>query len=188
MNDSHSSSSTSILEHRPLNDLNDTHNDIEDFLTKKYRGASKFYDLYKSYDSLKECLDELKNGRVENTNWATKQKRNTYDGEKRFFKCSNCKKQLYLLLHATHLGVSIFLEDLEHDHSVKSNKIPTRTKDKVFQLYFEKGKKPIYICHWLKKNLHDQYVELTTIQVNNLISCKKRKDSQNQQKCQSIAY
>lgn len=143
-----------------------------------HRVASKVYEFYKSYESLQDCLKEINNKIIENTKWAIKQKRKTNDGEKRYFKFSNCTKLLYLLIHPTDFGVSVFLQDVEHAHFDESDKIPIRTKDKVLQLYFEESKKTKEICRWLKQNLHQQFIELNLTQVNNLINRNKRKNKQ----------
>ncbi|CAF1093192.1 unnamed protein product [Brachionus calyciflorus] len=133
--ESDESSSTSIIA-RQINDANDTDEDA--------------YEQYKTYENLQECLKDIKEGLVENTTWGAKEIKKTESGEKRFYKCSRCKKRLYILIHRTSL------------------------KKKVFDLYFEQKMKTKDIGRWLRNNLNDGNVELKDSVINNLISRKKR--------------
>ncbi|RNA38137.1 hypothetical protein BpHYR1_008724 [Brachionus plicatilis] len=43
---------------------------MEDKSAKKHRGESKIYESNKSYETLLECLDDLKNRKIEDAKWA----------------------------------------------------------------------------------------------------------------------
>lgn len=168
------SSSTSIIRREDYDEDNQTDNDVDEPVTKKFRGSSKPYDLYKTYESLEVCMKELTTGQIEQTKWSKREKRDNEAGEKRFYKCSVCSKRLYILIHRTSLEVSVYIQDQDHEHDENDKGIPKKTKDKVLSLYYDENKKAKDIGRWLRKNINDGYIELTDTQINNLINRYKR--------------
>lgn len=172
------SSSTSIL--RPINNRDDdTDNDaeIEERPTKKIRKANRSYVHHDDFQTYKEAIDLVLDNFDDNS-WAAKEKRETQQGEKHFYKCSSCEKRLYILKPLTHSGASIFVEDVAHVHQEKSRGIPEKTKEIIIKKYFEQSIKPKEIMRWLRDNIENGYVEVNSVQLNNLIQCHKKNNDE----------
>ncbi|RNA42707.1 hypothetical protein BpHYR1_017517 [Brachionus plicatilis] len=77
MSQENSESSTTSLVRREdeYDEANQTDNDADELPTKKFRGSSKPYDSYKTYENREECIRELSSGQIEQTTWAKKEKK-----------------------------------------------------------------------------------------------------------------
>ncbi|RMZ96571.1 hypothetical protein BpHYR1_033229 [Brachionus plicatilis] len=104
-----SSTTTSIVRRQTQDEDDDTDNDTEES-TNRLRDESKIYDIFKNYDSLNECLEELDI-------------------------CSNCDKRLFILYHSTSLEVTVYIQDVEHNDEETNTKIQEKTKEKIFLDY-----------------------------------------------------
>lgn len=176
MSDSETST-TSIL--KPLNQADeDTDNDIEDDdrPAKKSRKESKVYCFNEIFDTYKQALEKVRNN-FEGFSWAAKEKQKSKQkGDKEFYKCSECEKRLYIFKPHTNSTASLFVQNIDHVHDDKSWGVPEKTKQLIIKQYFEQNIKPKEIMRWLRDNLHDGYVEVTSSQLNNLVQFQKKKN------------
>ena len=85
------------------------------------------------------------------------------------------------ILHCVDGRACIFLEDKVHEHIQKvqikgsGNRIPLRTKLKVDEL--RQTMSPKLISQWLRDNLDDDYVELSTKKINDLMRNSSKKNN-----------
>ena len=131
------------------------------------------------FETYKQALDTVKND-FEGYTWATKEKQKSEDGDKDFFKCSECEKRLYILKPKTNSSAILYVEEDDHVHVDKTRGVPELTKQIILKKYFEEKNKPKEIMRWLRANLENGYVEVDSVQLNNLIQTHKKKQRRTQ--------
>lgn len=80
-------------------------------------------------------------------------------------------------MHKTNQGVSIYTLDQEHQHQKSSYYIPDNTKNKVIELA-KQGYAPSYISQWLRDNIQNDFIEMSSKKISSLLSRSKIKYSQ----------
>ena len=75
-------------------------------------------------------------------------------------------------LHPDNLQVTVYIENKKHVHTKRPYFIPTKTKDKVIEMYSD-GILPKEIAQYLRDNIESGYSELTTKTINNITQYTK---------------
>ena len=75
-------------------------------------------------------------------------------------------------LHPDSLKVTVYIENKQHVHNKRPYFIPTKTKDKVIEMYSD-GILPKEIAQYLRDNIESGYFELTTKTINNITQYTK---------------
>ena len=136
--------------------------------TRKKRGKSKKYTKLATYDSIETALKTINDSTIDGIKWVRKNRKNTHEGEKIFFRCeANCPKVLYILLHAENNKPSILISNDMHQHKKANGKtiLPKPTREKVVELMSLGITKPLAILDTLKEC---DVPQITTTQLNNL--------------------